>query len=89
MKATLLSGLAFTLVNVVKIDRVPYMGKKKPPNPDDPDSPFPKEKEAIPCGLCGKNDFRKCGCPWGKPFQTWPPGHLSQAKALEWPSDID
>jgi len=63
------------------------MGKKKE-DPDDPESGLPKERVAISCSVCGATNFRKCNCPWDKPFQTWPPQYAF-IKDLDWPSDID
>lgn len=24
------------------------------------------------CACCGAPDFKKCECPWDKPFEDWP-----------------
>lgn len=24
------------------------------------------------CAVCGAKDFRRCPCPWEKPFSDWP-----------------
>jgi hypothetical protein len=24
------------------------------------------------CSVCGNSSYKKCACPWQKPFQDWP-----------------
>ncbi len=57
---------------------------KKPPNPDDPDSPFPKERESIRCSLCGHKNFRKCKCEWDKGFEHWDARYAPIIRELDW-----
>lgn len=33
------------------------------------------------CSLCGRPDFRSCGCPWQKPFSLWPHQLLAKVKS--------
>lgn len=32
------------------------------------------------CACCGASDFRRCACPWGKPFSAWPAHLLASIK---------
>lgn len=32
------------------------------------------------CACCGGGDYRKCTCPWAKPFEEWPRHLLDKLK---------